>query len=149
MQAKLSNDFPPNLELLQQHFPYIKDHQGWYVTVGGIIYNPFNLVMTPDYVAHELVHVYQQHSHEGGPDAYLKKYIEDMDFRLEVETVAYGYQLQYIRKHEGYQAAQRRLIMLARHMASPLYGPMVTYENAARAIFSQSLQTLPFELPTL
>lgn len=131
---KVIAGYPPNWEKIKEYFPGI-EHAPILITYGDTIYNPDGGPIPDHLFAHEEVHMQQQLAFPGGPDAYMEKFAHDPKFRLEVEVEAYIQQLRFIRKQDRNRAS-RMVPILAQHLASHVYGHMVTYEDAYQRLLS-------------
>jgi len=80
-------------------------------------------------IIHEQVHHKQQDRH--GLDNWVKRYLEDPKFRLDMEVEAYKIQLESIKDQRG-RALQT--MISAKDLSSDLYGNIVTYRQALKLI---------------
>lgn len=100
--------------------------------VGDRIYNPNGAKLTTALVAHENVHRVQQGANvEGWWAAYLK----DPEFRCSQEIPAHRAEYQEFCK-TAKRRNERRLYLndAARRLSGPLYGGIIDYEAARKAI---------------
>ena len=101
------------------------------VTYGGVIHSPNPVV--DDVLAHELVHVRQQFGHDA--DEWCDRYIADAHFRYRMELEAYRVQYGFWKKHiRGKQALDAALLRMAKDLSGPMYGGIVSTEEAKRKI---------------
>jgi len=116
---KLQNEFP-NIELFKKHFP-VTDRTifAW----DDIIYCNYDL--PPHLIIHEQEHLKQQK--EYGLKVWLKKYIEDKEFRLKMELKAYRKQLNSIKDREK---KNRVRIQVSRDLGSALYDNIISFQEA-------------------
>lgn len=93
---RFSSDEPSCYEQLRERFggPEWKDSDD-VISWDGVIYAR-NLPLPEGTLVHERVHLADQAAFEGGPEAYLEKYLHDREFRKQTEVKAYTAQLQYI-----------------------------------------------------
>lgn len=102
---------------------------------GDIIFNPQRANITAELLAHEKVHMQQQGSDIVG---WWRRYLKDDAFRLDQECPAHvtEYWTYCHRNPQGKMRAARRvcLHLISSRLASDLYGPMIRYEEARRAI---------------
>lgn len=123
MQIKLQNEFP-YLEKFKEKFDvtdktlFAYDH---------IIYS--NYPVSDDLLIHETTHHKQQDKY--GLEEWLKYYLEDDKFRLKMEIEAYRKQLESIQDRN--QRAKLRM-EVSKHLSSPLYGNIISYEEALRVL---------------
>ncbi len=106
-------------------------------TYGDTIYNPFNIPVTRDLVAHEEKHAEQQQHDETCAGLWWKRYVEDPAFRIEQEAQAYRAQFKCICKTvKDRNNRARNLHMLASQLSGPIYGNSVTHTAALQMIGS-------------
>jgi hypothetical protein len=102
---------------------------------GTTIFNPLGGRITPELMAHESVHGFRQGTDIEG---WWRRYIADETFRLEEEIPAHVAEYQEFCKRNvnGRARNNRRLYLhhVASRLASPLYGKMVSYDDARRII---------------
>lgn len=102
-------------------------------TYGDKLCNPSNGFISPDLMKHEETHSRQQLYI--GPDLWWKKYLKDPQFRLENEIEAYQIQFAYFcAKNKDRNAQTRLLHTIAGDLASPMYGGIITKEDAIKQI---------------
>jgi hypothetical protein len=101
------------------------------------IYNPGGFKIPSWLIAHEYIHSKQQRDAEGNFDAeaWWDRYLVDMEFRFLQELEAH--QAEYTeyceRNRDGNQRLQYKRLV-ARKLAAPLYGNMITAFDAMRRI---------------
>lgn len=131
---KISTQKPPNWPRLEEAFGVSWD-SGVLVTYGDTVHTKDRKGVTPDLIVHELVHIGQQSRYITGPKAWWERYIHDNEFRLKSEMQAYGKQCAYIRV--AYRNDQPKVERLFTHIwrsMSGMYGDMISYEEAKRAL---------------
>ncbi len=107
--------------------------KGTVFTYGTDIYTKYEL--DKPLFSHEFMHVCQQMSFEGGPEAWWKAYFESDDFRLNQELECY--QIQY---HESKKFIKdknqlfRYLRQLAILLSGPMYGNLLSTDEAMKLI---------------
>lgn len=118
---------PPNYSAIAAAFPIAgrKVIFAW----GDCIYNPHNIAIGPELLAHEAVHGSRMRQ---APFLWWQRYIEDPAFRLHEETLAHAAEvITLLRMHGNNRNNRRRFeAYVAGKLASPLYGPMVTNKKA-------------------
>lgn len=124
---KVINSRPPNYAKIIKAFPYAIG-RGVIFCYGGVIYSPFTAHVSKQLHAHERVHVAQQE--EYGTEAWWDYYIESIPFRLEQEIPAHRAEYQYATDGASRHERRAQLSQIAKRMALPLYGPMITYNEA-------------------
>lgn len=102
---------------------------------GDAIYNPLGIAIPPPLVAHEAVHGQRQGTN---PAAWWQRYIAEPDFRLAEEIPAHQaeYRAFCAANTTGPARNRRRMALhaIAKRLASPLYGSLITYERARKVI---------------
>jgi hypothetical protein len=120
VKIRFKRGLPPNIIEIAAHFPLSGDE---IFTYGDTIYTPAQL--SRSLVAHEKVHIKQQLGM--GPEAWWDRYLEDPQFRLEQELEA----------HRAEYKAGGKLSEIAERLASPLYGGLVSEDEAREMICSK------------
>ncbi len=95
---------------------------------GGTIYNPGNITVPPELMAHELVHGARQKDDIRG---WWRRYIDDPVFRLKEEVQAH--KAEFARAALGVKDRNRRariLSVTAARLSAPLYGGVISYQDA-------------------
>ena len=87
--------------------------------------------MSEDLYEHEMTHIKQQGD---DPEGWWKKYLEDPEFRFSQELSAYGNQWQYVKLNYSDNKMLLLLNHMARTLASPMYGSLVSEEKAKELI---------------
>lgn len=104
-------------------------------TYGETIYSPSG-ELPSDVMVHEKVHVDQQV--KVGRDWWWDHYLEHSSFRVSQELEAYRVQYQFLRRHvKDRNALAREAFHLARTLAGPLYGRVMSFNDALNAIREQ------------
>lgn len=102
---------------------------------GDTIYNPMGVRIGEELMAHEAVHGKRQGSDVEG---WWRRYIADPEFRLEEELPAHvaEYRAFCLNNTKGHARNARRLALhhIAARLASPLYGRLISYEAARKAL---------------
>jgi hypothetical protein len=102
-------------------------------TIGDKIYAKNGLPL--DLVVHETTHVHQQTRRNINPTIWWDRYIADPQFRLIQELEAYQNQYQYvIETHKDRNTRAKALSQFARDLSSPIYGNVITYNEALKRI---------------
>lgn len=96
---------------------------------GGKIFAPGARKVSREIDAHERVHIARQGD---DCDAWWDRYLRGADFRFEEELVAHAAEYKAFCRHciDPVKRHARRLAV-ARKLASPLYGSLITVEQAA------------------
>jgi hypothetical protein len=113
--VKVINLFPPNWREINAAFN-VRGKPVIYC-YGDAIYNPQRISVGPDLLAHERVHSLRQGRH---PDMWWRRYIADVEFRLQEEIPA----------HRAELGVSGDLDKIARRLAGPLYGSLITFGRA-------------------
>lgn len=101
-------------------------------TFGETIYNPNNVKIGPELIAHEEVH--QERQRDRGYIHWWELYIAHDDFRLDEELPAHRAEFAFCTHHYDGRALERMLHRIADRLSSPLYGSMIDYADARRRI---------------
>lgn len=123
-------DYPPNYAAIIAAFPAAETAKPIFA-YGDVIYNPHRIMIGTHLMRHESVHGERQN---GDPAAWWVNYIADPQFRLDEEVAAHA--AEYQSMCAGITRNQRRRVlrMIARRLASPLYGSLCSIDTAKRLI---------------
>jgi hypothetical protein len=112
---------------------------------GGKIYNPHKVEVSRELVAHETVHGERQGVN---PEAWWRRYIAEPQFRLMEELLAHAAEYRAHCDNPGVTRNQRRIILrhVARKLAAPLYGSLISVADAKIAI-ADPAKTFRTKLP--
>lgn len=134
MNAKFSNQEPPCYPKLREKFGGLAwEDTDDVVTYAGTIYCR-RLPLAPDVMVHELVHVRQQREYAGHAAAYLDRYCDDPQFRLDQELEAYRAQLAFIYEEVlDRNMRERAKWKLAKDLAS-MYALELTPHDASKLL---------------
>lgn len=126
---RVVNDFPPNIEEVREQFPLTGNELfAW----GDIIYNPGGGRIPQQLIDHEKVHQLQQGDDVEG---WWEKYLIDIEFRFKQELEAHKEEYRsFCRVTKDRNKQARYLIVIARRLASPMYGKMIKPLEAVRRI---------------
>ena len=128
---KFSNEKPPNYEEMLAHFPLIEKFKPVFA-YGDTVYNPFHVVLTPDLIYHEAVHLKQQGM---DPEAWYREYLTNATFRFTQELEAYQEQYRFFSRHvKDRELVSHLLSALAEALSSALYGKLTTFSEARKLI---------------
>ena len=125
---------PPNFQAIVDRFGPPVTKPGVLFTYGNVIYYPGGRRRGPisdAIMAHEAVHARRQGD---DPAGWWQRYLTEKSFRYTEELVAH--QVEYLVASEGVgrQIRRRALALIAHRLSSPLYGRMVTLDQAREAI---------------
>lgn len=96
----------------------------------GTIFSPAGLKLPGHVIHHEEVHFRQQEAY-GGADAWWDRYLTDIGFRLEQEVEAYREQIRFFRSRvKDIKKVIALMGLLARDLSGPMYGNLVTFNEA-------------------
>ncbi len=121
-------EYPPNIEEIAAVFPTARGY-GVLFTYGGTLFNPSRVLISSPLMAHEEVHQYQQEN--GTIKGWWDRYLTDSEFRFEQELAAH--RAEYKHYCDGFTDRNARSAMLsriARRLAGPLYGGMISISEA-------------------
>lgn len=128
-------DFPPNFTELSKTFDLSKRQPVF--THGETLYNPFDIDISDDLMAHENVHEYQQSGM--GSEEWWSLYLESPEFRYDQEAAAYGQQYRFFCIDIKDRNQRFRILhQLALALSSELYGHCCTYAEAVQKIRTDS-----------
>jgi hypothetical protein len=120
---------------LQKDFPYLEEYRQKFeideqtiFAYDGQIYS--NEPLPPDLLIHEEVHLKQQSIL--GADKWVKKYLEDEQFRLTQEIEAFWAQINHFKDRN--QKAKSR-ILCARVLSGNMYGNLISFEEAMKILW--------------
>ena len=130
------DDWPPNIEAIRAVLPvtdrniFAYDHK---------IYNPAGGKLAKELHAHELVHFGQQDEFEAdglsGVAGWWELFLESPTFRLSQELPAHKAEfLAYCKYHKDRNDRARCLRALGQRLAAPMYGGIITANEAMKAI---------------
>lgn len=111
----ISKEKPPNYQKILEAFPNCENRA--YFCFGDTIYNPYNLLVTPDLCEHEEVHSISQGNF---PEKWWDRYINEPQFRLNEEVMAYSKQYNFLKK----KLRAKELKVMLQRMATALSGDL-------------------------
>ena len=127
---------PPNFEDIQKVFP-MADNYGVIFAFNNAIYSPSGVEIPYPLIKHEEVHCARQGGTESGSIEWWESYLKNMDFRYTEELLAHRVEyLACIETASCRNMRRRALKHVAKRLASPLYGNMVTRKQAGIEILS-------------
>lgn len=133
---EIVEEWPPNKEKIEKVFPReVLDERKPVFSYGGRIYNPYKTKITPDLHVHEAAHFHQQ---KNDVEKWWDTYLSDEQFRLEQETEAYVTQYKFIKQSLPNKAVKWYLDKFAESLSGPLYGNLLTQEQAHTKIRKSS-----------
>lgn len=128
MIPRVIKAYPPNFNELAKTFP-IKGKPGIIYAYGERIYNPSGVVIRPWVIAHETVHCTRQLLY--GLANWWIDYAMYKTFRLEEEVLAHKREWTEITNSSMSQRDKSRyLAMMVERLSGPLYGSMVSQQEA-------------------
>ena len=105
---------------------------------GDTIYNPDGITIPPALLAHEGVHGARQGAMLGGVVAWWDAYLTDPRFRLAEELPAHVVELRhYLAEAPSRPARRLHLTAVAKRLASPLYGRLISVDGAKQLLKEQ------------
>lgn len=132
---KIVVDYPPMHEDIRKAFDVVG--KGVIYCWGETIYNPTDIIVTKELMAHECCHSLQQGTIESGIINWWKKYILDPEFRFEMELPAHAAEYnRFCADNKDREKRARFLQHVANKLAAPLYGNLVTHRQAIREIMT-------------
>lgn len=132
--VKIKNEKPPIYENACAAFRI--NPKTTIFTYGDTIYNPNNLNLSDDIIAHERVHIEQQKANDKDAQIWWTKFLQDPEFRLSQELEAYAKQYNFIcqRKTQNKQIRFNVLKRYAEILSGGLYGNCVSFYRAMQII---------------
>lgn len=122
MKIEIAN--PPGFEAIVAAFPKASA-PGVIFAYGNTIYNPSNIIIPPELMAHEEVHGARQtgrFSRYDAIDEWWDKYISDPEFRYTEELHAHAAELNVLKKRITDRNDRAKLVMqTAARLIAPLY----------------------------
>jgi len=138
---QIINDYPPNINEIRKYLPI---HDKVVFTYGYRLFNPKGYRIDPALMKHEMKHADQQAEYGMTgfwiPAKYRiykwwRRYLRDKAFRLSQELPAYQSQYQeYAKILKDRNKLHNLTLMLAKDLASPLYGSLLSTAQALEAI---------------
>jgi hypothetical protein len=127
--VQIVNERPPIWDRAAEVFPLSGNE---IFAFGDTIFNPGGWDIPVWLVEHEKVHQRQQ---DGDPEAWWDRYLIDEQFRFDMELEAHQREYRvYCANVKDRNAQVRYLTTVARKLAAPLYGSMVSVSEAKRRI---------------
>ena len=123
--------YPPIYAEIKERFPYVTGRAILF-TWGNILYNPRRIKVSEELHVHEAVHSVCQGERVR---EWWRSYMGNPEFRLEQEGLAHKAEFnEYCKRHGRPKDRERALDAIAHRLASPLYGAMISVEQARRII---------------
>jgi hypothetical protein len=122
---------PPNFEAIVAVFP-AAERKGVVFAYGDTVYVNGDATLPAQLVVHESVHLEQQRA-MGGPEIWWSRYLVDARFRYQEELVAHRAEYRTLKRISN-GLAKKHLRFIAERLSSPLYGSVVTLQQARKAI---------------
>lgn len=132
---KIIIDRPPNFKDIVAKFP-MASNKGVIFAFNGSIYNPSNITVTPELMAHERVHCLRQGNKEAALE-WWKQYLENPEFRYYEELLAHSQEYMTLADNASNRNQRRSALKsVSKKLASPLYGRMVSHKQASKQILN-------------
>lgn len=126
----ISKEKPDCWDRLEAAFG-VRWESGVIVTWKGVVHT-IRGELSPDLIIHEEVHLKQQA--EYGSEEFLERFINDKQFRYDMEIPAFMAQADYLRHHiKNPDELFCKLHLIHKNMEQN-YGGMITYEEAKKII---------------
>lgn len=140
MDVKIKIEKPPVFHSICSTFGIVPKNV--YFTYGDTIYNPDDLEVSEDIIAHECVHMEQQNHNEADAALWWGRYLREPQFRIEEESEAYAAQYHYLCSiHKDRNKRFKILHNLACSLSGPLYNNAISYLEARQLIKNLSKVT--------
>lgn len=135
--SQIIQDYPPNIDRIAEVFANAKNMQGVIFAYGEAIYNPSGEDLPQEILAHEMVHCIRQLEHPEGVDGWWQQYLTDPEFCYIEEMLAHKAEYaSIIERHPSRLMRRKALKHVGKKLSSALYGKMVTFEKAKKALQS-------------
>jgi len=131
---RIVRERPPNFDAIAKVFPGAYG-SGVIFCYGDTLCNPSGVALTKALVAHEEVHSEQQN---GNPQAWWDRYLLDVEFRLSQELPAHAAEYQIASLGLARPGRRLHLRDISEKLAAPLYGRMISPEEAKKQILKLS-----------
>ena len=119
-------DFPPIYDEIRSVFPIA--NRGVIFAWGNKIYNPNNVYIPLQLIAHERVHGRRQGS---DIDGWWRRYIDEKEFRLAEEILAHIAEMKYLLGPNPNRQMRRQILRsTSKRLANPLYRYGISREKA-------------------
>jgi hypothetical protein len=128
---KIVVGLPPNIADIEKVFGKACREPGVFFCYGDTIFNPTGEEIPEQLVRHEEVHSRRQGNF---PEIWWAQYLTDTAFRYQEELVAHQAEYQDIKTRTTKGERKRYLNAIAERLSSALYGHVVTFAEAKRAI---------------
>ena len=126
----ISHEKPPNYEDIKKALGDVWE-QDVAITYGDTIHTA-RTDLLPDVIVHEQVHQKQQGN---SPAVWWQMYLTDKTFRYEQERAAYIAQAKFIKKYILDRNARFKCLSeVAQDFSSPIYGNIITYDDAIKLL---------------
>lgn len=122
---------PPNYAAIKARFPGC-DRKGVIFSYGDTIFNPSAVSIPREIIVHEATHGLRQQ--DQGVERWWKRYIEEPFFLLDEELYAHRNEYKALVRRHG--PGPKYLRRVAGRLAGPLYGNLLTLEQAMHAILT-------------
>lgn len=127
-------EHPPNIDQIAEKYPGARRNDVVFA-YGEIIYVPSGIPLGQDILAHELVHCIRQLEHPGGVDGWWADYLSDPEFCYIEELLAHRAEYQQLCKDNPARHLRLQCLKhVAKKLSSALYGKMVTFTQAKKAL---------------
>jgi hypothetical protein len=127
-------DYPPMIDEIDAVF-HVKGQPVLFAWEDRL-YNPMRTPVGTELEKHEEEHFKQHKAFPGGVEAWWRKYLVDIEFRLAQEIPAHRAEyLAMLDKYGDVRNNRRRFLSrVALRLAAPLYGKMITVAEAKKVI---------------
>jgi hypothetical protein len=132
MTQEIVTDYPPIYDEIASRFD-LHPSDSIIFSWGDRIYNPMNVTIGPELIAHEAVHGDRQSNDPGRIKAWWTAYLLDTPFRLSEEMYAHRAEYQWLVNNGNRKQRRSALKHTSNRLAAPLYGSMIT-PSAAKDI---------------
>lgn len=132
---KVTTEKPPIYDEANALFKLEENKINAVFTYGDTIHNPFGVALDAGLIRHEETHMEQQEGNGDVAAIWWKRYIQDPEFRIDMEAEAYGAQYKlYCQQQKDRNKRARYLHEIAGYLAGPMYGKMISHVDAMKRI---------------
>jgi len=122
-------EYPPMYEQIADKFD-LHPSDGVIFSWGDVIYNPGDIDVGPELLAHELAHGRRQGTSKVKIIKWWRKYMDEQRFRLNEEIYGHRAEYEYLMANGNRHERRSALKHTASRLAAPLYGSMITQADA-------------------
>lgn len=135
--SKIIKAYPPNIDQIAEKFPMAKTNPTVIFSFGECLFVPSGDDLPQEILAHEMVHCIRQIEHPNGVEGWWQDYLTDPEFCYNEELLAHRAEYaSIVERHPARPQRRKALRHVAKKLSSALYGKMVTFEQAKKALLA-------------